>query len=103
MYNPDRWVIVKITNKKETIYKVLAGWSGGYLDGQSWRMNSGISRVESTETHYMFSGQSGNVYNCHKNAYGVNMIMSSIIAQMKEVPEYAVEVLEDQDFTQLLK
>jgi len=31
MYTPDNWVILKITIKKETLYKILAGWSGGTL------------------------------------------------------------------------
>jgi len=45
MYNPDNWVVIKM-NGDDPHYRVLAGWSGGYLDGDSWRMNSGITRVE---------------------------------------------------------
>ena len=47
MYTPDNWVVLKLKPGKgaHPIYKVLAGWSGGYLDGDSWRMNSGISKV----------------------------------------------------------
>ena len=55
-YTPDNWVVLKITNTKrsgntgygrteQVLYKVLAGWGGGYLDGDSWRMNSGINLV----------------------------------------------------------
>jgi len=49
-YNPDSWVIIKITvPDQKTIYKVLGGWSGGYLDGDSWQLNSGIAKVKRTE------------------------------------------------------
>ena len=45
MQTPDSWVVLKITAETGVIYKVLAGWSGGYLDGDSWRLNSGINIV----------------------------------------------------------
>lgn len=69
-YTPDNWVIIKF-NGKIPHYKVLAGWSGSYLDGDSWRMNSGIVRVSSGEHHYHFYGSSGSDYQCHKEAYGL--------------------------------
>ena len=40
VYQPDNWIIVELPNN--TGYKILAGWSGGYLHGNSWRLNSGI-------------------------------------------------------------
>ena len=51
-YRPDNWVVIKFTQQvksgntgygrtEKVFYKVLGGWSGGYLDGDSWRMNSG--------------------------------------------------------------
>ncbi len=102
MYNPDRWVVVKISTKKETHYRVLAGWFGGYLNGDSWRMNSGITKVEDKETHYLFHGYSNSVYNCSKNSYGTNSLMAGIIAQVKESKQYTLEVLENQDFSKLI-
>lgn len=46
-YTPDNWVVVFL-NGDDPHYRVLVGWSGGYLTGDSWRMNSGITRVEKT-------------------------------------------------------
>ena len=66
-YNPDCWVILKITTKDDLLYKVLAGWYGGFLNGNSWRMNSGITEVEFDDPMYSFHGESGSVYHCHKN------------------------------------
>ena len=102
MYSPDKWIIVKLTNDKESILKVLAGWSGSYLEGQSWRMNSGISKVVEEGDYYLFEGYSGSTYKCHKKAYGTNMIMSGIVSQLLEQTLYKAEVLEEQDFSQLL-
>ena len=83
-YNPDSWVIIKVTGIEEKpFYKVLAGWSGGYLDGDSWRMNSGIDKVEQDENYYSFIGASGSVYKCHKEGERLGMLTSSIYTQLK--------------------
>jgi hypothetical protein len=65
---PERWVIVKLPNN---YYKVFATWAGGYLDGDRWQLNSGISKVEQDENFYYFIGFSGSCYKCHKKAYGI--------------------------------
>ena len=86
---PDRWVIVKFKNE-ETYYKVFASWASGYLDGDRWKMNSGITRVEEDDTHYYFYGYSGSCYACHKNAYGVSTaycqnVLDSVLANSYKV------------------
>ena len=65
---PERWVIVKLPNN---YYKVFGTWAGGYLDGDRWQLNSGISKVEQDESFYYFIGFSGSCYKCHKKAYGI--------------------------------
>ena len=83
-YNPDNWVIIKVTGVEEKdFYKVLGGWSGGYLDGDSWRMNSGIEEMENHEFYYSFIGSSGSVYNCHKQAERISMATSGTWEQLK--------------------
>ncbi len=68
---PERWVVVKIDNNIDTpFYKVFATWAGGYLDGDRWKLNSGIKSVESDEDSYYFVGHSGSCYKCHKKGYG---------------------------------
>ena len=69
-YIPDNWVIIKIKGE-DPHYRVLAGWSGGYTTGDSWRMNSGITKVEVRQDQYIFYGSSGSQYICHKDAYGL--------------------------------
>jgi len=63
-YTPDNWLIYHI---KDDLYKVVGGWSGGYLDGNYWRVNSGITEIEETDDSYIVSGSSGSVYILRKN------------------------------------
>ena len=68
---PPNWVVLKVVLKGETIYKVFGGWRGGYLDGDRWRMNSGISGVEEDDQYFYFEGFSGSCYKCDKEGYGI--------------------------------
>lgn len=67
-YTPDNWIIVHLKGVTPH-YRVLAGWSGGYDTGDSWRANSGIVRAEQDEHYFYFYGSSGSCYQCHKNSY----------------------------------
>jgi hypothetical protein len=77
-YTPDSWVMLKITHSEGFIYKILAGWRGGYLDGDHWKLNSGVVRVEETDNHYLFHGSSGSVYRCNKDRYQLSGLTSGI-------------------------
>ena len=79
MYKPDRWVVLKLPAG----YKVLGGWAGGYLDGDSWRLNSGITDVDANGPWYLFSGYSGSVYQCHRDGYGLTSTTAGIYQQLK--------------------
>ena len=68
-YNPDKWLLIKFGGT-DPHYRVFGSWSGSYLDGDSWRMNRGITRVEEDGDYYKFFGSSGSCYRCHKEMYG---------------------------------
>ncbi len=85
---PDNWVVVKITNNGESNYKVFGAWVGGYLSGDAWKLNSGVSKVEEDENNYYFHGHSGSCYQCGKGHYGVRtsytaMVLDEIIESGK--------------------
>ena len=95
-YYPDSWVVIKITEETlnasntayiegRTYYKVLGGWSGGYLHGDSWRLNSGINLVKCIDDEIHFYGHSGSNYICHKNTYGLRMNTAGVFKQMQLV------------------
>lgn len=84
-YTPDNWVIIKIKpDNEDSFYKVLGGWSGGYLYGDSWRMNSGITKVDFDGEYYHFAGESGSVYKCHKSGNEMRMSISGVWATLQE-------------------
>lgn len=94
-YTPDNWVVLKIKPGKGSypIYKVLAGWSGGYLDGDSWRMNSGITGVEKQAYLWGFYGSSGSVYWCHQGSYGLKMSNSHVYNKLKEQEQFDGQII----------
>ena len=92
---PDNWVVLKM-NGPQPCYKVLAGWSGGYLTGDEWRLNSGIVKVDEEEDHFLFYGTSGSCYQCAKGSYGLRMNNAYIYDKMKDKFGDAVE-LPDED------
>ena len=71
---PDNWVVLEIlTQDHKPIYKVLAGWSGGYLGSDCWKLNSGIVEVRELDNSWVFIGHSGNQYVCDKDQYKLRM------------------------------
>ena len=86
-YTPDNWVIVKIARPESVVYKVLAGWSGGYLDGNSWRLNSGIVRANREGDYIIFEGHSGSQYKCHKNTQRLSGATASIYESLRQQGE----------------
>ncbi len=94
MENPDNWVILKMDTPKDgIIYKVLAGWSGGYLDGDSWKMNSGITKVEEEGDFYLFHGHSGSIYKCPKESETLRMNNAYIYEKLKKLHGDKVEII----------
>lgn len=98
-HTPDNWVVIKIKGD-DPHYRVLAGWSGGYAYGDSWRMNSGITQVNEDSEAYYFSGSSGSTYRCGKQSYGLRMNNAGIWSQLQERHGDAVELMpEDTDWS----
>jgi hypothetical protein len=80
-YRPDGWLIFEGDNH----YRVLGTWSGGYLDGDYWRLNSGIKSVSEESDYIVIHGFSDSIYKCHKKGYGVRgAYNSSIVKQLED-------------------
>ena len=80
---PDDWVVLKVTvPNNPSFYKVLAGWRGGYLDSDSWKLNSGITLAFEREDTVDFYGKSGSLYHCRKRSYGVSASTRDIYKQL---------------------
>ena len=99
-YYPDKWVVIKITAPNYVpVYKVFACWYGGYAAGDSWKLNSGITKATLKGYVYSFEGSSGSVYQCHKDVYGTNSygwgVLQDTIEKAKEAG-IDVEVLPEE-------
>jgi hypothetical protein len=91
-YFPDNWVVIKLKGD-DPHYRVLAGWSGGYTTGDSWRMNSGITRHEFDGDYWYFYGSSGSFYKCYVDSYGLRMNNAYIWEQLQEKHDLGLELV----------
>lgn len=94
-YNPDNWVIIEIDDGKEIGRKVLAGWSGGYLYGDSWRLSSGITNIVIDGNLVNIYNESGSIYICHIEREFMSMYMQEIYQEFLDCkPDNAtIEIL----------
>lgn len=93
--SPERWVIIKLPN---SYYKVFGTWAGSYLDGNRWKLNSGISKVEQDENFYYFIGFSGSCYKCSKKGYGTATSYGlGVLNKIIERGKGQIELMEDVD------
>jgi len=105
-YIPDKWLMVKISSDKfPCVYKIFATWYGGWAGSDSWKLNSGVTKVTLDENVYSFEGSSGSVYQCHKDTYGSNMYGSSVLNNMIDTATkngISIEILpEETNFMEL--
>ena len=84
---PDRWLIMDFAGIEKKVFGV---WMGGYLDGDSWKANSGITKCEVEGDYVLFHGKSGSIYKCRKNAYGTSEYGSTILKSIQEQQEVRV-------------
>ena len=73
IYQPDYFVIVKITYKEKAVYKVLGSWSSG---NWAWRLSSGIVGVVSGAESHTIKNHSGSEYIVNKDS---EMLMGDAI------------------------
>lgn len=93
---PDSWVIIEVNHQGEQFQKILSGWSGGYLDGDSWRLSSSIKEmnIDINKDYITVDTDSGSRYNLYKSNQGMRMSNAGIWNQLKERFGDAVEIVE---------
>ena len=93
---PDAWVIIEVNHEGEQFQKILSGWSGSYLYGDSWRMSSPIKEmhIDVSKDYIVVETNSGSVYNLRKDYQGLRMSNAGIYNQLKERFGDAVEIVE---------
>ena len=93
---PNSWVIIEVNHEGEQFQKILSGWSGGYLDGDAWRMSSRIKEIQmDIEDDYItIYTESGSTYNLFRKSQGLRMSNAGIYNQLKEKFGDMVEIVE---------
>lgn len=77
-YTPHKWVIIEITTPDYSAKKVFAGWHGGFANGDSWRVSSGIVDIDTTDDTYTMKTETGSFYVCYKENEGFSLYMSEV-------------------------
>ena len=102
---PDRWAIIKITGLDDKpLYKVLGSWCGGFAGKNSWKMNSGIEKVELFEHGFLYHGYSGSIYKCYKGNYGTTSYSYGVFMSCKKEAEsqgMSFELLDEKEIEML--
>ena len=66
-YEPDTWVILLFDYPDYgKVHKVFAGWYGGYAQGDSWKLSSGIKTFVNEGKFYSSLQESGSTYNLYR-------------------------------------
>lgn len=98
-YEPDAYQFILVNN---SIVKLFSSWSGSYLSGDAYRVNSGTQEIVEKECHYLVYGYSGSVYKLRKTAVHMNAYCQGVLnqilenEQVKEITiEQAVEFLKE--------
>ena len=93
---PDSWVIIEVNHEGERFQKILSGWSGSYLYGDSWRISSQIKKmdIDIDSDKIVVYTESGSCYNLYKSYQGLRMSNAGIYNELKENYGDNVEIVE---------
>jgi len=92
---PDSWVIIEVNHEGKQFQKIISGWSGGYLDGDAWRLSSPIKRMKISldKDYFTVDTESGSFYTLYKDRQGLRMSNAGIYNQLKEQFGDAIEII----------
>ena len=92
---PDSWVIIEVNYEGEQFQNILSGWSGGYLDGDYWRMSSRVKEIgiKVNQDFFTVDTETGSRYTLFKSRQGLRMSNAGIYNQLKEKYGEALEII----------
>lgn len=112
VYCPQLWVVLEFSRidraQMNHEYKVFGSWAGGFANGDEWRMNSGINKIEDCGDHWIFHGYSGSAYRCFKGKVGTTRYTSDIVdhIQSKSIemkPSRKVRIVDEKEIYDIMK
>ena len=96
-YTPDKWVVIEVDYEGVKTQKILSSWYGGWAGSDSWRLSSGITEVEELEDSYIIKNESGSVYTCYKERYGMSAYAMGVLEDFKK--QAGITMVEKYDHT----
>ena len=93
---PDAWVIIEVKTPAGQFQKILSGWSGSYLYGDSWRMSSPMKElnIKVNQDFFTVETDSGSCYTLWKSRQGLRMSNAGIYNELKEKFGDMLEIVE---------
>ena len=93
---PDSWVIIEVKTPAGQFQKILSGWSGGYLYGDSWRMSSPMKElnIKVNQDFFTVDTETGSRYTLYKSRQGLRMSNAGIYNELKEKYGNMMEIVE---------
>lgn len=93
---PDAWVIIEVKTPAGQFQKILSGWSGSYLYGDSWRMSSPMKElnIKVNQDYFTVETDSGSIYKLWKSRQGLRMSNAGAYNELKEKFGDMVEIVE---------
>jgi len=93
---PNSWVILEVNHEGKQFQKILSGWSGGYLDGDAWRLSSPIKELNiSIDSEWITAiTETGSTYKLLRESQGLRISNAGIYNRLKERFGDMVEIVE---------
>ena len=93
---PDSWIILEVNHEGEQFQKILSGWSGGYLDGETWRLSSPIKELNiNIDSEWIIAiTETGSTYKLLTKYQGLRTSNAGIYNRLKERFGDKVEIVE---------
>lgn len=83
-YTPDTYQFIHLSSDQDTdvIVKLFAVWVGGYLAGDSWKLNSGVTKIVKEDDVFHVHGYSGSVYTISSEQAPMTSYGSDILSKI---------------------
>ena len=94
-YEPDRWAVVEATIDDKIERRIVAGWWGGYLDPDHWRISSMVSSVTDNTDYYTFDNESKSRYICYKKCFGFTGLSAAAFQSFQEKQSVEWTIVKD--------
>ena len=104
LYSPDSWQVIKVTLKtpdNPVHYRILAGWTGSFTYGSSWKLSSGIESVVDQGDTWKVPQSSGSVYMLSKHQEHMSVATMGVLESVQQrSTDITLEVV---DFSSILE